>query len=251
MNADGCHYIKLTPAFRDLLAQGPLILNYHKVGLRPFRTRFRSMYVSSHRFQRQLDELIEGGYKFTSLDTVIIAPGTANARQAVVTFDDGFDKTHRNALPIMESRGVRSIQFIVSDLIGRFNAWDIAKGDVREKLMEKVQIEEWLAAGHDIGGHSRTHPRLTRIPARAAREEIAGGKKKLEDLFGRPVNHFCYPYGDWNEAVRDMVAEAGYRSAVTTAPGIVDDRADLHALKRFTARYPRFPLWHFFKTLRK
>jgi peptidoglycan/xylan/chitin deacetylase (PgdA/CDA1 family) len=239
---EGCFYTRLTPAFRDFIAQGPVILNYHKVGPRPPGTRFRSMYVSTWRFRSQVAELHHEGHKFTDLDMVLASPGPAGARQVVVTFDDGFDKTHRHALPVMEKLGIRSIHFLVADLLGRFNAWDIAKGDVRERLMDKSQVEEWIAAGHEIGAHTRTHPFLTRIPAKAAREEIAGGKKKLEDLFGRPVRHFCYPFGDWNEEIRGMVAEAGYASACTVEPGIVSAGADPFALSRFTARYPSLGL---------
>ena len=33
---------------------------------------------------------------------------------------------------------------------------------------------------------------------------------------GKPIAHFCYPYGDWNEPVRDLVMEAGYLTACTT-----------------------------------
>jgi peptidoglycan/xylan/chitin deacetylase (PgdA/CDA1 family) len=65
-----------------------------------------------------------------------------------------------------------------------------------------------------------THPFLTRLSAAQAREEIAGNKKKLEDRFSRPVRHFCFPYGDWNPAVRDLVAAAGrWGKSLWSRPG--------------------------------
>jgi peptidoglycan/xylan/chitin deacetylase (PgdA/CDA1 family) len=51
------------------------------------------------------------------------------------------------------------------------------------------------------------------------------------------VRHFCYPYGDWNPAVRELVAEAGYATACSTDPGVNTATADCFALKRITARY--------------
>jgi peptidoglycan/xylan/chitin deacetylase (PgdA/CDA1 family) len=97
-----------------------------------------------------------------------------------------------------------------------------------------------LAAGHQIGSHTLTHPHLTQLPIGRAREEITSSRKKLEDLFQRPVDHFCYPYGDWKPAVRDLVAEAGYRTATTVDFGVNPPGADALGLKRVTARYASF-----------
>ena len=90
--------------------------------------------------------------------------------------------------------------------------------------------------GHQIGAHTRTHPVLTEIPAARAREEIAGSKKALEDRFGFAVKHFCYPYGEVSPAVRDMVTEAGFETAVTTAPGIARAGVDPFLIPRLGAR---------------
>jgi peptidoglycan/xylan/chitin deacetylase (PgdA/CDA1 family) len=105
-------------------------------------------------------------------------------------------------------------------------------------MMDAAQVRDWLAARHDIGSHTLSHPYLTKLPPAQAREEITASRKKLEDLFGRPVTHFCYPYGDWNEAVRDLVQAAGYKTACTTDPGVNGPGDSPFLLKRFTARYP-------------
>jgi peptidoglycan/xylan/chitin deacetylase (PgdA/CDA1 family) len=77
---------------------------------------------------------------------------------------------------------------------------------------------------------------LTRLEPRLAREEIFSSKKKLEDLFGRAIEHFCYPYGDCNSIVRDWVIEAGYRTAATTEFGVNTPGTSCFTLKRITAR---------------
>jgi peptidoglycan/xylan/chitin deacetylase (PgdA/CDA1 family) len=99
-------------------------------------------------------------------------------------------------------------------------------------------VRLWLAAGHQIGSHTLTHPWLTRLSGPEAREQIVSSKKALEDFFGLPIRHFCYPYGDWDATVRDLVAEAGYETACTTQAGVNTPGTDRFALKRFTARYP-------------
>ncbi len=62
--------------------------------------------------------------------------------------------------------------------------------------MDERQIRDWLAAGHEIGAHTLTHPALAELPPERARAEIFDSRKLLEDRFGVPVRHFCYPYGE-------------------------------------------------------
>jgi peptidoglycan/xylan/chitin deacetylase (PgdA/CDA1 family) len=164
-------------------------------------------------------------------------PG-ARARQIVFTFDDGFLNVSRYAIKPLAEHRFTAIQFLVADLLGQRNQWDIHQGEAGEPLMSLTEIREWLAAGHQIGSHTLTHPFLTRLPTAAAREEITASKKKLEDLFGLPIRHFCYPYGDWNPSVRDLVAEAGYATACTTEFGVNPPDTSPFALRRITARYP-------------
>jgi peptidoglycan/xylan/chitin deacetylase (PgdA/CDA1 family) len=153
-------------------------------------------------------------------------------------------------LPTLSKHRFQTILFLVSDLLGKTNEWQQRVGDVSEPLMDDVQVKDWLAAGQQIGAHTKTHPHLTRIPLPEAREEISASKKFLEDRFGLPVNHFCYPYGDWNEPIRDMVNAAGYQTACTTISGVNVPGTSPFELKRFTARYPSRNLKAFWTRLR-
>ena len=89
------------------------------------------------------------------------------------------------------------------------------------------------------------------IVGEQVRTEIFDSKKLLEDRFGREVKHFCYPYGDYNEAIRDLVGEAGYASATTVEFGSVQAASHPHALPRVMAtdvpprwRVAAKKLWH-------
>jgi peptidoglycan/xylan/chitin deacetylase (PgdA/CDA1 family) len=103
--------------------------------------------------------------------------------------------------------------------------------------MDAGHIREWLAAGHEIGAHTLTHPFLTRVSMREAREQVLSGKKKLEDMFGVAVRHFCYPYGDRNEAIRALVEEAGFATACTTDFGVNNQATDPLELRRIMVRH--------------
>jgi hypothetical protein len=65
-----------------------------------------------------------------------------------------------------------------------------------------------------------------------------GSKKKLEDRFGLPIEHFAYPFGDYNSAVVDVVREAGFKTASTMHRGINTPETSAWELNRWTSRYP-------------
>jgi peptidoglycan/xylan/chitin deacetylase (PgdA/CDA1 family) len=231
-----CYYSRLAP-FREVFIRGRPILTYHHVGPRPSRPRLKGLYLSPKLFAAHMAELAGAGFAAPPLEN-ILAPSDDSNPRVFLTFDDGFRDVFEHALPVLIRHRFCAIQFLISDFLGKTNLWQQRVGDVSQPLMDAVQVREWLAAGQQIGSHTRTHPWLTRLSENAARQEIAASKKALEDTFGIPVEHFCYPYGDWNQRVRDLVAEAGYRSACTTETGINLPGASPFELKRFTARYP-------------
>lgn len=229
------YYTHLRP-FKSLFLTGRPILMYHHVGKRPSGARLKGLYVSPNLFNQQLAELKAAGFSTPPFAQVTCQKQTSTW-EIYLTFDDGFCDVVENALPVLQEYGYRAMMFLVAGLLGQTNEWQQLQGDVTQQLVDVVQVREWLAAGNEIGSHTLTHPHLTHLSTSEAREEIKASKKKLEDIFGYPVDHFCYPYGDWNERVRDLVAEAGYTTACTTDFGVNDAQVHPLVLKRVTARY--------------
>jgi peptidoglycan/xylan/chitin deacetylase (PgdA/CDA1 family) len=215
-------------------AGGPVILMYHKVDVPPPKSNLPALYVGKNRFRRQMDELIASGLPCLSLDETLAA-ARAGGKGYCLSFDDGFRNVYDHVLPVLQSRQLKAIQFIVAGLIGLDDAWDRVIGEPVQPLMDDAQIREWLVAGHEIGSHTLTHARLASLPPEQARKEIFDSKKRLEDRFGCPIRHFCYPYGDYNAQVRDFVAEAGYASACTIEFGVNDAAVGPYDLRRVMA----------------
>lgn len=241
------YYSQLAP-FRAAFEQGNPILTYHKIGPTPARPRMKGLYLSASLFRRQLEELRAAGFMNGSLEA---SAGPREGRKIVITFDDGYVNVLEHTLEPLAEAGLKAVQFLVAGLLGRCNEWDMTLGEVPEPMMDLEQIHDWLAAGHDIGSHTLTHPHLTALPLDRAKEEIVASKKQLEDFFARPVQHFCYPYGDWNENLRDMVQEAGYVTACTTDVGVNDAQTSPFLLKRVTARYQTRRLKNMFQWFRR
>ena len=229
------YYTTLKP-FAGFFQTGRPCLTYHKLGPRPRGVRLKGLYVSAGLFERQLRELHRAGFTTISPGQ-LPGPDGNPEKQIALTFDDGFTNVLRHGLEPLARYKFHAIEYLVPNHIGGWNEWDLKQGEVQEPLMDAVQIKDWLAAGHAIGAHTLTHPFLTQIKLETAREEIFASKKKLEDAFGLPIRHFCYPYGDWNPAVRDLVIAAGYETATTVDFGINTAVTPRFELKRITARY--------------
>lgn len=116
---------------------------------------------------------------------------------------------------------------------------DIAGGRAGPDLMmTRAQLKSLRAAGMSVGGHTVSHPILSRLPPRSALAEIAQGKEQLEAMIGERIDAFAYPNGlpgrDYGAEHVAMVRSVGFTCAVSTAWGAARAGADVLQLPRFT-----------------
>ncbi len=207
------------------------ILCYHNVAPSPKDARFKLLYVSPDRFERQLWSLRRLGLRGVSMGEGIARLRNATARGCVAfTFDDGYADALATAAPLMKRYGFAATCYVVSDAVGTYNRWDAEYLGERKPLMSREQLEQWLAAGMEVGSHSCSHPRLPRLPQGALEYEIAESRAALHRMLGVPIEHFAYPFGHFTDRIVELVRHAGYSSAVTVLPGVArasDDRLRL------------------------
>jgi peptidoglycan/xylan/chitin deacetylase (PgdA/CDA1 family) len=101
--------------------------------------------------------------------------------------------------------------------------------------MTWAQLRALAADGFDVGAHTRTHPILSRVDAAQLRAEIEGCKEHMERELGLEVPHFAYPNGgaeDYTPEAVEVVAQAGYRAAVTCVGGGNTPATSLFELRR-------------------
>lgn len=67
----------------------------------------------------------------------------------------------------------------------------------------------------EIGAHTVTHSLLPVHSKEIQYHELLGSKQSLENLLGRPVTLFGYPYGGTDSSVAKQVQEVGYEAACT------------------------------------
>lgn len=101
------------------------------------------------------------------------------------------------------------------------------------KLADWESLRSLDASILEIGSHTATHPNLAQVSdSQTLENEIGGSKHSIEAKLGRPVKHFCYPAGSYDDRVLAEVQRHGYESATSTRFGFADPGDDLFQLRR-------------------
>ncbi|ANT66083.1 polysaccharide deacetylase family protein [Aeromonas hydrophila] len=165
----------------------------------------------------------------------------------MITADDGYQDNLTRMLPLLEKYGYKAVVYVVTG--EGYNRWDVEQAsnpDTRVDLMNGEQLKALAASGHvEIGGHTLTHPRLSKLAPEQQAYEIQENKRQLEALLGHPLLSFAYPYGDMDESAKAQAMAAGYRFAVATNSGPRAMHQDPFRIRRI-AIFPRtdvFGLW--------
>jgi len=186
-----------------------MILAYHRIN--PWYKK-DALTVSPEMFEKQIEYLLKKKWKFEILSPQIFQ----KKKWFSITFDDGFADNLWFALPVLKKFNISGVVFLTVGYIGtekifpRYNSYE------KDRFLKWNEVRELVKEGIEIGSHSLTHPRLTQIPLKEVKREIEDSKKIIEDKTGKEVKYFCYPYGDFNKRIMEIVEKAGYELAVVT-----------------------------------
>lgn len=170
-----------------------------------------------------------------SLDEFFAGKLSPAKMNIVLTFDDGFQSCASHVIPILQKLILPATFFISSGFV------NLTKEEesefIRTKLAKNQQIDPGATAGLKkedlqriaelgfiVGGHTLNHCNLaTLADEEMLRYEITEDKMRLENLTGKRVEYFAYPFGAYRNPsinIADVLRQAGYKGAVTTIPGL-------------------------------
>lgn len=100
-------------------------------------------------------------------------------------------------------------------------------------LVNWHEIEEMSNNDISFGSHSCSHKILTKYPISEIQAELKESMRMLQGEKGNFIPVFCYPNGNYNTTIENLVKDAGYKAAVSTKFGYEADLPDdLFSLKR-------------------
>ncbi len=96
---------------------------------------------------------------------------------------------------------------------------------VNVMALNDAQLKEMVQSGLcQVGCHTVSHPFLSRMDKEEQFQEVFQSKEKLERLLGNAVDHFAYPYGDYNQDTIDLLKELNFKTGVKTWGGKIRKR---------------------------
>lgn len=197
------------------------ILMYHRVAAQG-PNRLERYRVTPELFSGQLSALHTAGYRTIGLHDWINAVNRREAlsgKPIILTFDDGYRDFLNAAMPILRSHDFSATVFLVSDRIGGVADWDAEYGE-SAPLLSWEEVRSLQEAGIEFGCHSSLHRPLIGMHLRELAEDTVRARAILEEGLGTPVNTFAYPYGAVNEFVYRVIADLGFRAAVSCEEGV-------------------------------
>jgi peptidoglycan/xylan/chitin deacetylase (PgdA/CDA1 family) len=206
------------------------ILTYHSID-----TSGSPISVHPDAFDRHLAWLASGRVQVTTLDGLIALPASADA--VAITFDDAF-ANFMEVAPRLLARGLPVTVFVVTDHVGTSNLWGgrPVPGIPALPLLDWPALIRLQEEGVALGAHSRTHPDLTGLGPAAVDEEVRGSADIIERRTGTRPTAFAYPYGRFDEATADRVADA-FPYACTTEFRSLD-------IPEVPSRLPRLDMYY-------
>jgi peptidoglycan/xylan/chitin deacetylase (PgdA/CDA1 family) len=128
-----------------------------------------------------------------------VKPAPVKSTAISLTFDDG-NADQMAALPILAKYGMKGTFYIITGVVGAPN------------YLTRANLQTIAAAGHEIAGHTVSHPDLTTVPAAEVQRQVCNGRATLAS-WGYPTTSFAYPYASLNTSVEAIVKACGYNSA--------------------------------------
>ncbi len=115
-----------------------------------------------------------------------------------ISFDDGWGSVYSEALPVLQTSGFATTQYIISGILNN------------RSYMSVDQVKSMQKAGHEVAGHTINHVDLTMLDDEQLTRQLADSKQALEKDFG-PIRDFTSPYGAYNSYTLKQISKY-YRS---------------------------------------
>jgi peptidoglycan/xylan/chitin deacetylase (PgdA/CDA1 family) len=212
------------------------ILTFHAFDDQPSNTSF-----SPKVFRRGMARLHEERYRALNLleATNFLRQGIPfPERSLVITFDDGYQTVYDEAFPILQRYSMSATVFLTVGERGPMSVAGVLPSLKGRSMLSWDNIREMHRWGITFGAHTLTHPDLTRLPLDQTGSEIYNSKSIIENALSSPVTCFAYPYGRYDDRIRELVRQH-FLCACSDKFGLVTARSDLYSLERIDACYFR------------
>ena len=183
--------------------QVPVLCYHHIRESKPGQSEtFKTYSVTPAQFAEQMKALHDSGYNTILPDQLynyLVYNDELPEKPIMLTFDDSIEGQYTIGVPEMDKYGFKGVFFLMTIPIGK------------PRYMTKENIKELADAGHAMESHTWDHHMVTKLQGDEFDKQFSGSNKTIEEITGKPVSYFAYPFGIWGASVFPELEKAGYK----------------------------------------
>lgn len=177
--------------------------------------------VNADVFRQQMKILSDSGYHSILPEqyyNYLVYGTPLPPKPFMITFDDTDEEQFTIGKTEMDKYHFKGVYFIMTISIGK------------PRYMTREQIRELSDDGHVVASHTWRHDRVDRYLTtphidRDTKKivnndwdlQLVDTRKKLEDISGKPIHYFAYPFGVWTKAGIPEIEKRGFKMAFQLA----------------------------------
>ncbi|MXV52135.1 polysaccharide deacetylase family protein [Pedobacter sp. HMF7647] len=202
--------VKVASAATILARKQVPVLCYHQIrDWKPTDSKTAKDYiVPIQAFKDQIKMLADSGYHTISTDQLYDYLNTGAAlpsKPILLTFDDTDLDQYTIAAPTLKKYGFKAMYFIMTVSLGR------------PHYMSSEQVKALSDEGNEIGSHTWDHHNFKKYQGKDWETQIDKPTKKLEEITGKKMKYFAYPFGLWNAEGIPELKKRGFLAAFQLA----------------------------------
>jgi len=181
--------------------------------------------ISPSKFSAHIKMLADSGYHTILPDQLydyLVYGAKLPEKPIMITFDDTDLDQFTIGASTLKKYGYKGVYFIMTVSIGK-------KG--RIGYMNKAQIKQLSDEGNTIASHTYDHKNFAKFSDEDWKTQIDEPTQKLEEITGKKVEYFAFPYGVYKSSTLHKLKEHGFKAAFILSTAR-DENYPLYTIRR-------------------
>lgn len=221
------------------------VLMYHHMLSKTDQSRYATNDIVTFKeeFEKQLQWLKSEGYQSISPEQLVAwyYDGAALPEKSVMlTFDDGYMSNYIYAYPLLKEYGFTAVIFSVT---GKISTQSVSFQANQVNMLDAASMSAggdvfyYASHTHDLHTLNGKHSALVDATASTVTADLTQSLQTLSAYPSASTAIFSYPYGNYSDAVIDVLKQNGIRLAFRATKGKLTRDSDPFALPRYPVSY--------------